>query len=137
MAARLGVNEATEKFPCPACGYLTSSFPGSFDLCPICWWEDDPVQLQCPDQRGGANGPSLIESQRHFAECSASDPALRDKVQPPGPADRRDPKWRPWDAAKDTAAASDIKSGKDYFDAVGPADGALARDPATFYYWLR
>ena len=38
--------------------------PGSCDICPICFWEDDNVQLRWPDWAGGANTPALIESQR-------------------------------------------------------------------------
>ena len=33
--------------PCPCCGYLVfDEEPGSYSICPICYWEDDAVQLQ-------------------------------------------------------------------------------------------
>lgn len=44
--------------------------------CPICFWEDDLVQLRSPDFAGGANRPSLIEAQAAFAEIGAIDPRL-------------------------------------------------------------
>ncbi|WP_123816510.1 CPCC family cysteine-rich protein [Myceligenerans xiligouense] len=28
--------------------------PGSFDVCGICFWEDDAIQLRRPDYLGGA-----------------------------------------------------------------------------------
>lgn len=51
--------------PCPACGFLTileESF-GSYNICEICGWEDDCVQLANPACGGGANKESLIEAQ--------------------------------------------------------------------------
>ncbi|MEU0987837.1 CPCC family cysteine-rich protein [Streptomyces sp. NPDC005953] len=34
-------------YPCPCCGRLVhQSPPGSFQICPVCGWEDDLVQLR-------------------------------------------------------------------------------------------
>ncbi len=43
---------------CPVCGEY--EFPGfdSFDICPVCGWEDDAVQEDDPDF-GGANPETL------------------------------------------------------------------------------
>ncbi|WP_448262693.1 CPCC family cysteine-rich protein [Microbacterium aurum] len=47
--------------PCPCCGHLTlGQPPGSYELCPVCFWEDDAVQLRWPTYPGGANRPSLM-----------------------------------------------------------------------------
>jgi len=36
-------------YPCPCCGYLVfTEPPGSFEICPICFWEDDVSQLAIP-----------------------------------------------------------------------------------------
>ena len=44
-----------DSFPCPACGFLTfSAPPGSYEICDVCGWEDDHVQLAHPRMRGGA-----------------------------------------------------------------------------------
>ena len=52
--------------PCPACGFLTiqQDSYGSYLICPICNWEDDPWQLANPALGGGANIQSLVETQR-------------------------------------------------------------------------
>jgi hypothetical protein len=35
--------------------------PGTYEICPICGWEDDLVQFEDSDYRGGANHLSLNE----------------------------------------------------------------------------
>ncbi|WP_372342176.1 CPCC family cysteine-rich protein [Geothrix sp. PMB-07] len=51
-------------YPCPSCGFIVFDEPiGSYDICPLCGWEDDPVQLATPGLRGGANGGSLLDNQ--------------------------------------------------------------------------
>jgi hypothetical protein len=73
------------KYACPCCGNLTlpEQPPGTFFLCAVCWWEDDPVQFGDPDRRGGANAPSLSEARRTYEEVGASDPDFLDRVRPP------------------------------------------------------
>ena len=56
--------ESVPAFPCPACGFLTlGQPPGSYDICDVCGWEDDPAQLASPRLGGGANRESLLEAQ--------------------------------------------------------------------------
>lgn len=53
------MSEATRaRFPCPCCGHLVfKDAPGSDEICPVCFWQDDIVQLRWPDfGGGGANG---------------------------------------------------------------------------------
>lgn len=43
-------------YPCPVCGKKCYTEPQySFEICPVCGWEDDLYQLQHPNERG-ANG---------------------------------------------------------------------------------
>lgn len=46
-----------ERFACPCCGYKTfiEEPNGSYDICQVCSWEDDPIQLADPNYEGGAN----------------------------------------------------------------------------------
>ncbi|MBJ8192719.1 hypothetical protein JDS79_38930, partial [Bacillus cereus] len=49
------------KYTCPCCGYktLNDEPPGTYDICEICFWEDDGIQFADPDYDGGANIVSL------------------------------------------------------------------------------
>ncbi len=42
--------------------------PGTFDICGLCGWEDDPVQFADHDYRGGANRDSLNECRAAFLD---------------------------------------------------------------------
>lgn len=53
---------------CPCCHKYEFSEFGSYEICPICNWEDDPVQEEEPDYSGGANIMSLNEARRAYAE---------------------------------------------------------------------
>jgi hypothetical protein len=48
-----------EKEKCPCCDNKTLSERDNFEICPICGWEDDPIQNEQPERWGGANGISL------------------------------------------------------------------------------
>lgn len=49
------------KYPCPCCGYLVfDESPGSYEICPICFWEDDLSQLRFPRMSVGANRVSFL-----------------------------------------------------------------------------
>ncbi|MCJ7836795.1 hydrolase [Cuneatibacter sp. NSJ-177] len=56
------------KYKCPCCGSLSLSEPppGTFEICPICGWEDDEVQFNDPDYEGGANRLSLNQAKKVF-----------------------------------------------------------------------
>jgi hypothetical protein len=44
---------------CPICGYYTLDADEPYNICPICDWEDDPIQTDDPNFWGGANDLSL------------------------------------------------------------------------------
>jgi hypothetical protein len=56
------------KFRCPCCGYLTmpERTPGTFEICPVCFWQDDPLQYSDPEYEGGANTISLNQARANF-----------------------------------------------------------------------
>lgn len=60
-------------YPCPCCGFLTigEQPPGTFEICSVCFWEDDNVQFDDPDYAGGANKVSLNEARQSFAAYGA------------------------------------------------------------------
>ncbi|MFO0390208.1 MAG: CPCC family cysteine-rich protein [Alphaproteobacteria bacterium] len=62
-------------FPCPCCKYLTRSWleHGTFEICPICLWEDDYAQSKQPDLSGGANVVSLNQARLNFEQFGVSE----------------------------------------------------------------
>ena len=82
-------------FPCPCCGYKTleAKPPGTYDICPVCFWEDDPIQFNDPSDEGGANSPSLITAQANYQNFGACDEEMLDYVRAPLPEEARDPNW--------------------------------------------
>jgi hypothetical protein len=81
------------RFPCPCCGFLTldEEPPGTYAICPVCYWEDDQVQFRDPDYRGGANQLSLREAREHFRQFGACEPRVRPFVRPPRDDERPSP----------------------------------------------
>lgn len=71
--------------PCPVCGEYVIHF--DYDICPICGWELDPVQMDDPDFWGGANNLSLNDFKNLFLELRKEnrsyrwedDPSIREK----------------------------------------------------------
>lgn len=51
-----------ESYICPVCEEFIFERAGEFDICEICGWEDDLVQLENPDEENGANRMSLNQA---------------------------------------------------------------------------
>ncbi len=51
-----------EGIQCPVCGEYTFEEEGDYDVCEVCFWENDDLQSKNPDMRGGANKESLNEA---------------------------------------------------------------------------
>ena len=48
-----------ELYACPCCGEKTINVRDDFEICKICFWEDDPGQSAHPDDDDGANSICL------------------------------------------------------------------------------
>lgn len=61
------------KYKCVCCNnYTLSEEPsGTFEICPVCYWEDDNVQCDNPDYEGGANGISLKKAREKYKRMGA------------------------------------------------------------------
>lgn len=59
-----------DRFRCRCCGSrcLEETALGTYEICPICGWEDDPVQSADIERTGGANGGSLRDQRRSHLE---------------------------------------------------------------------
>ncbi len=84
-------------YACPCCGYKTFNHlpDGSYDICQVCFWEDDPIQLENPDHEAGANPTSLRQAQKNFLDFGACDRDMLPNVRPPTKAEQRDESWKP------------------------------------------
>jgi len=84
------VDKPTEKQPtyrCPCCGYLTLRGRAGFEICPVCFWEDDGQDSHDADEvRGGPNDLlSLTQARRNYMEVGASDRTFLPYVRKPKP----------------------------------------------------
>lgn len=52
--------------PCPCCGEGLVEFGHVYDICEVCWWEDDPLQYQYLYYAGGANKMSLYQARKAY-----------------------------------------------------------------------
>jgi len=70
---------------CPCCGYQTLSELGGFDLCEVCYWEDDGQTDEDADKvRGGPNGDlSLTAARSSYREFGACERRFLVHVMPP------------------------------------------------------
>jgi hypothetical protein len=60
-------------YPCPCCGFKTLPERGGFDICPVCFWEDDGQDDHDADVvRGGPNyALCLSKARANFREFGA------------------------------------------------------------------
>ena len=70
---------------CPCCGYLTLSERQSYEICSVCFWEDDGQDDPHADEVwGGPNKDlSLTDGRRNYQTIGASNPAMLQHVRPP------------------------------------------------------
>src|SRR5262249_32149193 len=106
--------------PCPACGYyMFLSLNDQSEICGICFWQNDLLDLQAMYQPMGPNNVSLEEAQKNFASFRAIEERFVNQVRKPNENDIRDPQWRPLDRTKDQPRQ--IKDDSD--------------NPKDLYYW--
>jgi hypothetical protein len=114
-------------YPCPCCGYLVfREEPGSEEICPVCWWQDDISSLIHAEEASGPNKVSLVEAQRNFQQIGVAERRLvlhikanaRDHY-------KKDPQWRPVDLRVDS------------FPVIGTPTERLPDPPdiSGLYYW--
>lgn len=70
--------EGDDASACPCCSVAgVFALPrGSYEICPICGWQDDPIQAVDPAYEAGANGVSLAQARANFRVFGAIDPSI-------------------------------------------------------------
>jgi hypothetical protein len=67
--------------PCPCCDYFTLPARGDWDICPVCFWEDDGSDLARPEMPSGCNhGLTLREARANVARLGACEEAMHPHV---------------------------------------------------------
>lgn len=78
---QMGPNKMTLNVQCNCCDYFTLSERGGWEICPVCFWEDDGFGQKELDFPSGANhGLTLREGRINFNQLGACFESMRSKV---------------------------------------------------------
>lgn len=72
-----------KKYICPCCGYRTLDSEREYDICPVCFWEDDWLQYKEETFAGGANKVSLLQARENYKKFGACEEQLIQYVRQP------------------------------------------------------
>jgi len=77
--------EREKTYRCPCCHFKTLHGRGVYEICEVCFWEDDEQDDHDADKvRGGPNGElSLKQARLNFVTHRASDPKFIANVRTP------------------------------------------------------
>lgn len=117
---------------CPCCGFRSLTSRGDYELCPVCFWEDDGDLA--PWEVSGPNGGSVAEAQRRFL-ADRRPFLVRKHVRAPRDVEARDPGWAPyvWDAELEHRVARAREEWESSF--TGPDPAEVARADAELAGW--
>lgn len=78
-------NSSRKPYACPCCRFLTLEQRGAFEICPVCFWEDDGQDDRDADiARGGPNSTlSLSDARKNFLKFGAMEKHFVKKVRKP------------------------------------------------------
>ena len=73
------------RYKCPCCGcYTFKKMPsGDYDICPVCFWEDDRKQFDDEDLEGGANSVSLRQARANYKAFGCCEERFSGNVRKP------------------------------------------------------
>ena len=73
--------QTTTRCQCPCCGYYTLNSRNMYDICPVCYWEDEPIED--PNEFDDCNGISLNEARKNYIRFGYSNKIDRLLVRKP------------------------------------------------------
>ena len=83
------------KATCMICGHKTLESRCDWDICPVCFWEDDVI-LEGVDKVSPANMDLRVsESQANYMVFRSSSKQHVSSVRKPMPDEELDPTWQP------------------------------------------
>lgn len=62
-----------DRAQCPCCDSFSLAARGQWDVCPVCRWEDDGVDVDNLDRHSGPNHTTLRDARRLFREGQRAD----------------------------------------------------------------
>jgi len=62
-----------QSFQCPCCDFYSLPSRGGFEVCPVCYWEDDGQDMDRLDEESGPNHITLRVARLNFERIGASD----------------------------------------------------------------
>jgi hypothetical protein len=71
------------RYACPCCAYLTLEERGGFEICPVCFWEDDGQDDRDADVVRGPNGSLSLAQGLNFQTFGACDPKSLEHIRKP------------------------------------------------------
>jgi hypothetical protein len=76
-------------YACPCCGFITLTERSAYEICRVCYWEDDGQDEHDADRvRGGPNARlSLTAARANFRAMGACDERCTRFVRPPLPSE--------------------------------------------------
>jgi hypothetical protein len=75
--------KSDRKWPCPCCGFRALPERGGYDICPVCFWEDDGQDDHDADiVRGGPNySLSLTQARLNYKRIGACEERVLQHVR--------------------------------------------------------
>ena len=72
---------------CPCCGYRTLHARGDYEICPVCFWEDDDEAetygIDAPERPQGPNRVQLWQARTNYLDFGAAEQRDKHHVRPP------------------------------------------------------
>jgi len=78
------VSVPERRHQCPCCDYYTLGDRAAYEICPVCYWEDDGQDLDQLEVVSGANHITLREARTNYAAIGACDQAALSLVASAG-----------------------------------------------------
>jgi hypothetical protein len=83
------------RYPCVVCGYQTLPGYKDWDICPVCFWEDDVVG-DTDDTSPANRSMSISQAQANFMIYGACKEDMLKHVRPPKATEKKHPDWKPF-----------------------------------------
>ena len=65
---------------CPCCDYFTLNERRSYEICSVCFWEDDGLDINNLEKHSGPNHQTLKEGRANFLAFGACDEQSKKNV---------------------------------------------------------